>query len=1027
MAIRDSVLSIVIRAKDLAGKTLRKFRGNLTDTDKAGKKTGASIGQLTRRVIALGLAYTGLDRLASKLLDVLKTGDKFERLGIQMEQTMGSIQKGEAATEWIKEFTKSTPLQLEQTTETFIRLKNFGIDPLNGSMQSIVDQAEKLGGGYERVKGISLALGQAWAKQKLQGEEILQLIERGVPVWDLLADVTGKNTKELQELSSAGALGRDVIKQLIDEMGKRSSGAAAQNMSLLAGLVSNLKDEWELFLDKVANSGALDYAKGQLQALLDEVQRLRDSGELDQLAKRISDGMVAAAEAIKGTTAVIKEHVGLIALLGKAYLGLKVTQAVSGVVRFGAAASGAASGLWAATAGAKALKFALRGVWILAVAEAVVTLTQRVNEYYLIQRKLKDAELELAAARAESQKELERIGKNTGLQIKSMADLQRAVSENKLVYDEVEKTYVRTAESLTEVEKATKAAADAEDKAKARKDSLNSSTQALLETYAASQGKGDALVDTIKTVGETARTQGRTGIEALSIAMRDLVIRGKETANGLKEGLVDYLAGLSDDQFDQFGDGIIEAMEKIDDSARDAGVRLSFLQSLLEDQLTAAAKRAGVDISATLTGIDESTSSSVKNLERLAETMKAAGKTGQDADKIFRAGLLQTLQSLDTSKEVDAVVESLRELEKQGEITDKQLAEGVSLVHSKWRELQSAASDTKDAIKDSAAESISSIDGQAAAADDATGAATALADAYKSIRAPIDALGPAARSAFDKLQGLDGANISEIRGEFAGLKAEISDANAELERVASIVNAGFTGVSAFLRKASKDAATVKKEYAEQKLAIEELRKAYDEGAISAAGFARSASAAANSTSLLNNADLSSLRDEIRQAEQQMDSLKKSTAGTVNGLQRELAQLRGDTLEAEKLNYQSRVNELEAKLEEARSSGDSQAISNAGQALSIARQIYRQKRQQISDEAKAQKVREAERDADDQLLDKKAQLPAEKSPSVVQATTPQQQKSEMVVHLTAGNQSSAIKTEDPDGLLAVLANAGMKTS
>lgn len=49
-----------------------------------------------------------------------------------------------------------------------MRLKAFGIDPMNGAMQGIVDQVYKLGDGVEEVQGISLALGQAWAKQKLQ-------------------------------------------------------------------------------------------------------------------------------------------------------------------------------------------------------------------------------------------------------------------------------------------------------------------------------------------------------------------------------------------------------------------------------------------------------------------------------------------------------------------------------------------------------------------------------------------------------------------------------------------------------------------------------------------------------------------------------------------------------------------------------------------------------------------------------------------------------------------------------------------
>ncbi len=47
----------------------------------------------------------------------------------------------------------------------------------------------------ERLNGISLAVGKAWAKQKLQGEEIMMLLERGVPVWELLEKVTGKNVQ----------------------------------------------------------------------------------------------------------------------------------------------------------------------------------------------------------------------------------------------------------------------------------------------------------------------------------------------------------------------------------------------------------------------------------------------------------------------------------------------------------------------------------------------------------------------------------------------------------------------------------------------------------------------------------------------------------------------------------------------------------------------------------------------------------------------------------------------------------------
>ncbi|WP_066017707.1 tape measure protein [Endozoicomonas atrinae] len=223
----------------------KSFRcSGLKNISRDAERASGSLGRLSRRFAGLVAAGAGLYTIKRGIESILTTGDKFERLRVQLEAIMGSRAEGERALAWIKDFTRNTPFQLEEVSEAFVRLKAFGLDPMDGSMQAIVDQASKLGGGMERLNGITLAVGQAWAKQKLQGEEILQLVERGVPVWELLEKATGKNVQELQKLSSAGKLGRDTIALLIAEIGKSAEGAAAKNMSLLSGYVSNLKDSW---------------------------------------------------------------------------------------------------------------------------------------------------------------------------------------------------------------------------------------------------------------------------------------------------------------------------------------------------------------------------------------------------------------------------------------------------------------------------------------------------------------------------------------------------------------------------------------------------------------------------------------------------------------------------------------------------------------------------------------------------------------------------------------------------------------
>lgn len=248
---------------------------------------------------AFGLVQKGLNLVRDGIYSMLQTGDQFEGMQTQLTALMGSIEGGEKATEWIKQFTRDTPLQLQDVTEAFTLLKAFGLDPMDGTLQAITDQSEKLGGGMEKLTGISSALGQAWAKQKLQGEEILQLVERGVPVWDLLQKVTGKNTEQLQELSSKGKLGRDVIRDLIAEIGKAAEGSAAANMSRLTGIVSNLRDVAADFLDRIANSGAMDYVKQQLLGVAAAIDQMDKDERLDRLAASLSDAFIQASEWLK--------------------------------------------------------------------------------------------------------------------------------------------------------------------------------------------------------------------------------------------------------------------------------------------------------------------------------------------------------------------------------------------------------------------------------------------------------------------------------------------------------------------------------------------------------------------------------------------------------------------------------------------------------------------------------------------------------------------------------------------------------
>ncbi|CAJ1835901.1 tape measure protein [Aeromonas veronii] len=421
-------------------------------SQQAGGLQGA-IGSLTGRLVALAGTWFGIQTLTTQLLAMFQTGDQAERLDVQLKAVMGSIAGGKEASVWIQDFAKNTPLQLSEVTQVFVRLKAFGIDPMAGAMQGIVDQAFKLGGGFEEVQGISLALGQAWAKQKLQGEEILQLIERGVPVWQMLELVTGKNTAELQKLSEAGKLGRETISALMNEIASQSRGAAADNMSLLSGLISNAQDNLAKFYRLVSESGALDWLKNQLANLNAEFEAMAKDGRLQAWAQRLSDGFISLGETLKSLIQPLSEWRTALTVLAQAWVGLKIAgwvgdlrslyaqfialptataTAAGGMTTAGTVAAGAAIGV-------RALLAAVKGLLAAVTVEAIIQITQFASAL----RQLVQAELALRAAqtlRSETQARLNgqfaALSAELGVAITSMADLDRAVRDGKVHYDE---------------------------------------------------------------------------------------------------------------------------------------------------------------------------------------------------------------------------------------------------------------------------------------------------------------------------------------------------------------------------------------------------------------------------------------------------------------------------------------------------------------------------------------------------------------------------------------------------------------
>lgn len=98
---------------------------------------------------AVSAATIGLGRAA------IATGGQIEQLLNRLQTTLGSESAADAAFKNIQALAISTPFTVQQVTESFISLKNRGIEPTNDTIIKLGDLASSQGKGLQQlVEGV---------------------------------------------------------------------------------------------------------------------------------------------------------------------------------------------------------------------------------------------------------------------------------------------------------------------------------------------------------------------------------------------------------------------------------------------------------------------------------------------------------------------------------------------------------------------------------------------------------------------------------------------------------------------------------------------------------------------------------------------------------------------------------------------------------------------------------------------------------------------------------------------------------
>ena len=902
------------------------------------------LGGVLGRFIAGFAAFEGLRRVTTS---IIKTGDTFEKLGIQLEAVEGSAEGARDALNFVEDFTKKTPLQLEQVTEAYTKLRNFGIDPTNGTLQALVDQNEKLGGGYDRLNGLILATGQAWAKSKLQGEEILQLVERGVPVWELLEKATGKNVTELQKLSAAGKLGRKEIALLVDAIGEASSGAAVANMGTFSGLVSNLSDSWSRFANTVAEAGVLDYLKAQLTIVTEKIAEFKKTGQLDAFAKQISDNMIVAIEALKGLAAAAKVAIDNAGLLITAWAGFKVAALVRGVMGFAAAlgAKGLAGATATATVATTALTAAMRLVPYVGLAVVVADLGSKIKDLILAKKDLTTANVLLASAQAEETRRIQEFNEQTGQAVESVDEMFAQIQAGTAVLNESTNEWITGKEAVDAYKIKI-------GETKEEFEGLSDAFSQGVEAFQAVRAEADSSKDALDEVFGNYDLKVADDIFFLGNTLKQLAQDSAITAQDINDSLGEALSEFTATELTDFQANVERAFKL---GALDAET----FANVIDGTVSEALNRLGVDITLAEEKISGVGKEGVAAFDSIVNNIKNTGDTAEVQSRKVAAAFDAALAEISTNQGFETLRQSLVAAAAAGVISaseyekklkdliaaQKALKEATDGSVQSTRELGAAASEVSAA-------GVGELEQGSKKAGSAMGAVAGIGNGLIS---QMKQLGPAALNAYNKMIG--GANVASAAT--GSLNEKLAQAQANLDRL-SEYKVGSFGITRALNEMGKAAERVKIQFYAQKIGVQNLEAAYRNGTMTLADFIYQGEKATRTANLLGSNDLRGLRSAIASAKAEMQSFGEQTEDTLLRLEDRLDTLKGNTDAIRQRQFLRDIAQLEADAALAKANRDAESYRNLVAALEIRRQINKEEIAASERDKKEQEARERER-------------------------------------------------------------------
>jgi len=296
---------------DVSGQSkVTQLDNSLKNLDKTTKTTttdSEKVAASIKKIATAAIAYVAIDKLTDSLTNISKslvgTSAQFEQFEAVLTTIEGSATKAEDSLKWVEDFSSSTPFNIDKITESFVKLKAYGLEPTDGLLRTLGDTASAMGKDIEQaveaiadaVVGENERLKEFGIKANIIGDDIKYS-------W---TNASGEMRTTIVQNNS------EIIQSTLEAIfNSKYEGAMELQSKTWNGMVSNMQDKWTLFKKDVMDEGLFAYLKSIVTVAGD---RLTEAfGNAKDMGKAFADYTIDAIKGVISTAGVLYDAFDII-------------------------------------------------------------------------------------------------------------------------------------------------------------------------------------------------------------------------------------------------------------------------------------------------------------------------------------------------------------------------------------------------------------------------------------------------------------------------------------------------------------------------------------------------------------------------------------------------------------------------------------------------------------------------------------------------------------------------------------------